>query len=542
MQLYDGLKAPASAVQPYPVTNDCLVTVYQDGENWRAEAPIEVSRAWSFEAPGKYTLRFGGAPSLNVAARAAGGIPTVKGFQLTAETFAIMLGYFGIVLTLPTCFADRPILVTQARGGLDVRVPAEDGDSVTDWARDKQNWTLLVRVPTAPADTCDELIRVVSPESWFIRTRDGRWCEASAPSVKNVLQSEGYSKPDAEVIMGHALRDAWTMVSRPFTCEYPDRRTWNKHAPQLRYKPRYGDCPTWLRVLEHLGRDLDSAVREADLPTVTTGASYLEAWMAAIVQKPSCRMPFLFFWSPEQDSGKSSFHESFELLVTRGVVKADRVLTSTSGFNGELQGAVLAVVEETDLSKSAVAYARIKDLTTSLNIQIRALYRSPFDVENCTHWCQTANSPGACPIEVGDSRVVSIRVDPLATIIPKHQLQAKLVEEAPAFIHRLVHFPLPRPIGRLALPPLETASKRATIEANKPALVRVVEELLATSTEWQGSASQLRAIDRECPGDFRRLQSELAKSELYLKAAKIEPTFPNERGLHGKQVRFRRTA
>lgn len=549
MQLVDGLKGRASDIAPiafalgylFPVVVDGEVSVHKDGANWRVESAVEIHPAWVQDGR-KYTLSLCHPPSLRTAAFSAGAKLIGKGYSVSAGKLKQLLSYFDKSIDIPDCLASRDFIVKQAHEGIELKVPFVEGDIVADWTRDGKNWTQLITVAIAPPRSFSDKVRHLRDGRWLILTKQGCWVESNAHGVKCVLMSYGLTRLEAEVCMGNLIFDQWYPVSRPFAKEYPSDREWNLGAPQLRYEPVAGTHPTWDMVLNHLGRDLDDAVREAAIPGIATGANYLTAWIAAIIANPQCRLPYLFFWSPEQDSGKSSFHESIELLVTHGVTKADRALTSRSDFNGELDGAIVCVVEETDLSKSSTAYAKIKDATTSLRLQIRRLYGQPYDIENNTHWVQTANAAGACPLEIGDSRIVSIRVSPLSKIVPKDLLQARLKEESPAFIYRLRNFQLPKPIGRLALPPLETASKRATIEANKPALARVVEELLMTADEWQGSASQLKAIDRECPGDFRTLGSAISKSELYLKAAGIGHDFPDERGLHGKQVRFFRLA
>src|SRR5690606_1865596 len=117
-------------------------------------------------------------------------------------------------------------------------------------------------------------------------------------------------------------------------------------------------------------------------------ADYLRAIFASIIREPHQPTPYLFLFGPE-DSGKSIFTEAFSLLVTKGVVKADRVFNSKNEFNGELVGCILAVIEERD-TLSAEALARLKDYTTSLTISIRPMYRQAYQIANTTHWVQCA--------------------------------------------------------------------------------------------------------------------------------------------------------
>src|SRR5690606_11248541 len=122
-----------------------------------------------------------------------------------------------------------------------------------------------------------------------------------------------------------------------------------------------GSHPTWDMIMDHVGKDLDPVIAGLDWAreaNIRTGADYLRAWFACIFRDPFCRLPYLFLFGDE-NCGKSILWESFNLLVTSGVVKADRALTSQNDFNGELAGAILCVVEERDISKAPGASAKI---------------------------------------------------------------------------------------------------------------------------------------------------------------------------------------
>ena len=188
-------------------------------------------------------------------------------------------------------------------------------------------------------------------------------------------------------------------------------------------------------------------------------------------------MPYLFLWGSEK-AGKSTLHEALGLLVTKGVVKADKALTSNNEFNGELAGAIICAVEEKDLALTPGAYARIKELTTARTIAIRQMRRDVYQVPNTTHWIQTSNKQSACPVTSGDTRITVIQVGDLLDEqqVPKKRMEAYLTEEAPHFMYTLLNLPLPPCIDRLRLPMVVTPSKEASIDQNKTALQRFIEE------------------------------------------------------------------
>src|ERR1041384_5608723 len=94
-------------------------------------------------------------------------------------------------------------------------------------------------------------------------------------------------------------------------------------------------------------------------------------------------LPYLFFHG-DQNCGKSSFHEAAALLMTKGAVKANRVLKARDDFNGELENAILCYVEEETLPKKA--YTAIKDYVTSLTLAIRKMRTNQFMTPNTTKW------------------------------------------------------------------------------------------------------------------------------------------------------------
>ena len=66
----------------------------------------------------------------------------------------------------------------------------------------------------------------------------------------------------------------------------------------------------------------------AEQARIKTGADYLRAWVACAFRCPFEPTPYLFLFGGE-NCGKSIFYETLELLVTKGVVKADHALTAT---------------------------------------------------------------------------------------------------------------------------------------------------------------------------------------------------------------------
>ena len=286
-------------------------------------------------------------------------------------------------------------------------------------------------------------------------------------------------------------RGAGDLVSLPFREEYPGGRQWNLDAAQFKYKPaELADDevpyhPHWDMIFDHIGHELTPALRE--LPwaidaNIRSGADYLRSWVACAFRDPFQPLPYLFLFGPE-DSGKSIFWESLGRLVTKGVVKADGALTSE--FNGELSGAIICAVEETDISKAPGAHAKIKEYVTGRTISIRKMRHDSFEQPNATHWVQTANKRENCPVFPGDTRITAVYVGDLLEEqkIAKPKLEPLLDQEAPHFLHTLMHLELPPAIDRLRLPVVTTASKHAAQEENQTELGRFIAECCEQTPE-----------------------------------------------------------
>jgi len=206
--------------------------------------------------------------------------------------------------------------------------------------------------------------------------------------------------------------------------------------------------------------------------------------VACALRKPFEHTPYLFLFGPE-NSGKSTLYESLRLLLTKGVVEADRALTNSNDFNGELAGAIICAIEEKDITKHPGAHAKIKKWVTGRTISIRKMRHDSYEQPNTTHWIQTANSRDACPVFPGDSRITMIYVPDLlpGQEIGQEKLMARLEEEAPHFLHTLMHLELPPVICRHSLPVLKTASKQRTEEDNRSPLEIFIDECCETRAD-----------------------------------------------------------
>ncbi len=402
---------------------------------YRFSPGIAEAETWSQDGQGWTTCYFNRYPDLATACTLLGGVEREQGGYVFSSPEAAVKAAksLGEDLTLKEVPKDRKVTLKAHKDGrLVVEIERKKNEGPKDgWDDRNGKYVKIFKVKADPKEEdeldfneFDKIIRAVKTTAaehsgWMIKEEGKEWTRHPASNVKMFLQNLDHPKNEAEAIMGGAVGRSWKLVSLPFREEYPGGRQWNLDAAQFKYKPaelvddEVPHHPHWDMIFDHIGHELTPVLRElpwAIEAKIRTGADYLRAWVACAFRDPFQPLPYLFFFGQE-GSGKSIFYESLGRLVTKGIVKAERSLTSE--FNGELSGAIICAVEETDISKAPGAHAKIKEYVTARTILIRKMRHDCFAQPNTTHWVQTANSPKNCPVFPGDTRITMVRVNDL---------------------------------------------------------------------------------------------------------------------------------
>jgi len=472
-----------------------------------AEHPL-----WEQDGKGFTKTYLNRVPDLPSAARLAAGKEALRGGGWVfsgAYDAAKAAEALGVPLQLPPDHVDllkAPTRLQQDKAGR-LLVKMETSADLDGWARHGkyiyQHFPMDRPPPAEPqASQLDDFVRhMITPSGmdagWAMRA-NGDWVVEPLTHVKAALHALNYSAQEIAGIVGASVLQCWRLVNYPFQPVEPGNREWNKRAAQLRFAPSPNDLdqlrfPTWQAMLAHLGRGLDRAVKVdpwAKEHVIEDGAHYLMLWIASLFQKPTQPLPYLFFYG-EEKTGKSLFHEALGLLMKGGVVKADQALTNAQGFNGELEGAVLCVVEETDLRKGGTALNRIKEWVTAPEIMIHAKRLQPYMVNNTLHFVQTANSHLYCPVLPGDTRIVVIEVGPLDQQIPKPEMLKRLLAEAPDFMAEVLATEIPPSGDRLNVPVLKTLEKSSVQAGNTSVLEQFLAERCHDAPGYSVSVTKL---------------------------------------------------
>jgi len=492
-----------------PGTPNCFMFPLEHG-GWRVyrfSPGINEAETWNQDKEGWTECFFNRRPNLAVAAKSLGGKedPDVGGFAFKNVEDAVKAAeVLGQKITFPEKLKSRRAVLKPHKDGRLVmqilkREKDRDRGDIDGWLSKKGKWVKVFEVQTdtkkedAGFAEYDNIIRqLITPSredaGWYLRSTDGGWQRFSTEKVKLRLLTLGNTKPEVELILGSTIGKSWKLVNLPFQAEYPGDRQWNLDAAQYRFQPaNLSDDeapfhPHWDRIFKHCGQDLDAAVRRDEWcheNNIKNGADYLLYWTASLLKEPFHPLPYLFLYG-NQNSGKSILHEAIALLMTKGVASADRALTNTGDFNGELANCVLAYVEEKDISTAgASAYNKLKDWVTSPVLWIRKMRTDAYSQPNTLHIIHVANELKACPIPPGDTRICVLFVPDLlpGDEIPKRHLMSKLEEEASHFMRTIMDLTLPSPHSRLLLPAIKTRNKEHAEEMNRSALDNFLAEL-----------------------------------------------------------------
>ncbi len=462
---------------------------------------VQESPTWSQDTSGWTKCFYNQTPSLATVARARSGIEGEKGdyFFNEAETAALALQELGTFVNLPTWACNRDTTVKEHKDGkrLIVKVKREVTDKYEDmvgWKEEKGWWTKIFNSNLAPSDIVepqnyDDFIRhLVTADGedcgWVIKSAN-QWHGEPISHIKIALKSIGLGATEIDKVLGRCVIEGWALVNKPFQPEYTGNREWNRKAVQFRYPPQLKEPfihRTWDKIIDHCGKGLTNAVKQNKWcreNAIDTGSDYLRLWVASLFQFPLKQLPYLFLYSREQQTGKTSFHEAISLLMTpSGYQKGSAALINSGGFNAELEHTILCALDECDLRKGSFAKNRIKEWIASKQILVHPKGLTPYLADNTIHFIQTGNDPGECPIDVGDDRIIMIQIEPLPreSLIDKEKLTSLLIKEAPAFLATLLATEIPLCNDRLNLPVINTDIKMQSSQLSRNQLEVFIDE------------------------------------------------------------------
>lgn len=459
-------------------SQNCFAFPLADG-SWsvrRHGKGVKEHESWTTDGSGWTHCLFNSPISFETSAIITGGHENSHGEYIfpTGDCGLNSIFNLGLSTVIPDQIKNRPISIKEKGDRLILTIDKEKSDpQIEGFISNKRGnkWEKVLKYdkPKKEVSAPDNLIRHVISSGvdagWYINVH-GQWILHNKSNAMTVLlgETENYKHFDIEVMMSESILNPWELVNIPFAEEYPGNRKWNKDSACFYHEITdiQDTFDTWLDLFNHIGKNLTSSVIQDSWcieNAIKSGGEYLLLWFANMCQRPNEPLPYLFLIG-EQNTGKSTLHEAIgQFILKRGYSRADNALINPQGFNAEIANAILCVVEETDLRRNKDAANRLKDWVTGKTIQVNQKYKTPYDINNTTHWIQCANDILYCPVFPGDTRIVAIYVDMPEKEIPKDQLFSKLNNESKAFLSYLMKLELPPMPGRLSVPCLQTEIK-----------------------------------------------------------------------------------
>jgi hypothetical protein len=379
---------------------------------------------------------------------------------------------------------DKPVIKTKKK--------ADDESPGHGWVDDDRNkWVIVFDVNDPErlrakyiGDTVRAVVagRGIHYYSW--NAGDSKWHYMSRTNVSDQCASLGMSDGETKAFICMLNRTPWKCESYPFRPEYPGGRVWNRQRATFAYKTSKSASnyyPMYERILTHVGKNLDGPVSkcpECQRMGIKTGRDWLFCWLAIMVQRPEQKTHYLYLWSPEAATGKTTFYEVISKLFKDGVQYGDKAMTGE--YNSELEGKVLVIIEEMDLGKNKTAYEMMKRLTATEDFLVHPKFDTPYTSVNYLHFLHCTNYLDFAPVREGDMRCVILRVGRLADheYIDRKVLLERLDEESPDFLSALLNFQLPPQYKRFWLPLPETADRIQLLNAKENPSSKFISEAL----------------------------------------------------------------
>lgn len=373
----------------------------------------------------------------------------------------------------PSIFDGRPGWLKNTKGTLELvldRMKSDPAwlDAKYGFIRSPRQWTKHI-YSSGPAITPDESDRYIRVGRTIDGQREGiygqvtqdggtHWRPMPADAAFRMLISLGCEKAEATKILGVAERSPITVTYIPFAAEYDDELNptrWNR-IKSWAVDAQPGSVDHFNRMLQHLGSDLNSVIRECpdcQEAGISTGGEWLWAWLCLMVQRPEVRLPWLYLYSIQRDAaGKSKLGEILQhILDSRIYHFGERGQTPV--WTDHLDGVALMILDE--LSLPGMTEAHRRSLIDSTEMVKAKRNTTTTKMANYLHFVQTSNE--LPPIEPGDTRTIVVEVPPVAAKDPN--FLDLLKSEAGAIRHELATRPLPPKVSRVWLPMLTTEVK-----------------------------------------------------------------------------------
>lgn len=299
---------------------------------------------------------------------------------------------------------------------------------------------------------------------------------------------------------------------------------YNKYSPPP-HKPEPGSWETIKGFVQHIFGEEEVSRKDKKYKMWELGLDYF----TILTKHPTQALPILILYSPENNTGKSTFAELFFEMFGNNVLDISNN-DLRSEFNEQFAGKILAICEETLMDKKEDA-DKLKAWSTKSKMSINPKGSARYPIDFYCKFQLYSNNKKMVYVTEEDDRYWMLQVPP-----PKHKdpnLFVKMREEIPAFLDFLINREPTAPYeNRMWFHPdlYRTALFEEVAALNTPSDGRHLEEELKAVFEMMNVREKGEDCPKYVPGDMwgrweRKIEELETKGETNPKM--IEPA-PNE--------------
>lgn len=249
---------------------------------------------------------------------------------------------------------------------------------------------------------------------------------------------------------------------------------YNRYHP-LRHEPQEGDCSNILKLVKHIFGEEQREHKGKSYPMYELGLDYVQL----LLMKPTQQLPVLILYSPENQTGKSTFGNLLMAMFGDNTIQISNS-DLRSDFNEPLAGKLLAVCEETLLDRKNDV-ERIKALSTAEQVTINAKNQRQYSIDFFCKFQFYSNNKRMIYVTEHDDRFWILRIKQIDKDERDPLFNAKVKAEIPAFLYYLKNRKLVTPHeGRMYFHPdlYLTKTFQDTVSMNEPGDVQHLRQRL----------------------------------------------------------------
>lgn len=256
--------------------------------------------------------------------------------------------------------------------------------------------------------------------------------------------------------------------------EYDKVKFYNRYFP-FKHTPVKGEWPTILHFIKHIfgEEEVEHALDGRKIPRWQLGLDYVQI----LLQRPTQMLPVLILYSPENNTGKSTFGRLLSTMFGDNVVPIGNA-DLQSDFNETYADKLLAICEETLLDRKKDV-ERIKSLSTNPRILVNPKGQKQYQIDFFCKFIFMSNNRRMIYVTREDQRFWILQVPKFAKEIPNF---SELMEaEVPAFIEHLSRRQMVTEWeGRMWFHPslLHTDTFEDTVKVNEPSAASDLREAI----------------------------------------------------------------